>query len=272
VVCPNCRQRFGRERGILSLIPRKRRAELEALSIGYRLARLDEGWRPMTSRQLLALPHGSPKGYPPLYWKVRRQTFRAFSEFLQREGPVPDDGPAADIGAGTGWLAHRLAQRGYQTIALDASLDVDFGLGASAAYRSSFRGSFMPIQGDLDALPLQQALFGLVIFNASLHYAQDLAGTLHRAARALSPRGCLVVLDTPVAQRPHRGCEIGERHLGRRELGRSLSAAGLLSRHVRVRRGLRWHVYQLRAAARGNDRFFFPMVIASRHYKNDETA
>ena len=35
-------------------------------------------------------------------------------------------GPAADLGAGTGWLSFRLAQIGYQVLAVDASRDADW--------------------------------------------------------------------------------------------------------------------------------------------------
>jgi uncharacterized protein YbaR (Trm112 family) len=270
LVCVACRQQFTVEQGIPSLIPEDRRAELTAQSLSYRQARLDEGWRPMTQRQLLTLPGGSPEGYPPLYWEVRRQSFRAFTHSLQQEGPGPDDGPAADLGAGIGWLAHHLAQRGYQTLALDASLDNDIGLGASVPYRSRFPDRFLPTQGDLGSLPLRQASFGPLVFNASLHDAHDLAETLHRAARALHPGGWLVTLDTPIARSARPGSGIGDRHLGRKELEGALRASHLRSRHVRVQRGLRWRAYQLRAALRGDDPFSFPMVIASRAGKSDE--
>ena len=122
LACPACPQRFPVTGGIPSLIPQDRRVELEAFSRTYHRTRRREGWRPMGRVELLLLPDGSPKGYPPPYWKVRRQTFETFTRLLRKEVPAPQAGPMADLGAGVGWLAHRLAQAGYQTIAIDASL------------------------------------------------------------------------------------------------------------------------------------------------------
>jgi SAM-dependent methyltransferase len=194
---------------------------------------------------------------------VRRETFRAFARSLRRGGPAPHEGAAADLGAGTGWLAHHLAEWGYRTVAMDASLDPDFGLGASDPYRSRFSESFLATQADLEALPLQEASFGLVVFNASLHYVHDLVSALRRVRRALRPGGWVVILDTPIERRGCPGTGIGDRHLGRQELEDALRASGLLPRWVKIRRGLRWHAYQLRAAIRGDDRFAFPMVIGA---------
>lgn len=268
LACPACPEQFPVSQGILSLIPKHRDAELEAHTRNYSQARRDEGWRPMTPRELAALPDGSPDGYPPLYWEVRRQTFEAFTRFLRQEGPTPGAGPAADLGAGTGWLAHRLAGYGYRTLALDASLDPDFGLGASALYRTSCPERFLPVQGDLAFPPLRQACFGLVVFNASLHYARPLGRTLQRAAEALRPGAYLVILDTPIARQPQPGSRLGDRHLGRRELEGALQDAGLQPRYVHIRRGPRWHAYRLRAALQGDAPFSFPMVVGATSAKS----
>jgi hypothetical protein len=108
------------------------------------------------------------------------------------------------------------------------------------------------------------------VFNASLHYARDLAATLHRAARALRPGGSLIVLDTPIAARPRPGYRTGDRHLGRHELDAALQSCGLQSRQLRIRRGTRWHAFQLRSALRGNAPFSFPMVIGFGEGNGDD--
>ena len=239
-------------------------ATLAAFSRSYAQARREEGWRPLTATGAQALPYGSPPGYPPLYWEVRRQSYETLMHILSREGPRPEAGPAADLGAGTGWLAYRLAAAGYRVLAVDASTDEDFGLGASTIYWSAARDRFLPVQGDLDNLPLQRGRFSLAIYNASLHYTQDLEGTLRRVAVTLRPGGCLAILDTPIAERPRPGTGQGNRHLGRQELEEALLAAGLRPRWIPVRRGWRWWVYQTKARLKRAARFSFPIVLAYR--------
>jgi SAM-dependent methyltransferase len=48
-----------------------------------------------------------------------------------------------------------------------------------------------------EAIPLRDASFDVVVFNASLHYAEDLARALREARRVVRPRGRIVVLDSP---------------------------------------------------------------------------
>lgn len=271
--CPACDQRFPIRNQIPSLVRRDDAAALADFGRRYREARLQEGWRPLTSEQALALPYGSPPGYPPLYWQVRRQSYEALMDLLSDQGPAPEGGPVADLGAGSGWLAHRLAREGYRVAALEASLQRNFGLRAASVYLTAPSPPFLPIQGDLDHPPLQQEKLSLAVLNASLHYARDLETTLRRTAEALVEGGRLVILDTPIAQRsespPHpthaRPSNGRPRHsLGRRELERALMAAGLSPRWVPVRRGPRWWVYQARTWLKGEARFSFPMVVADR--------
>jgi len=263
--CPACDCRFiVRADGVPALVRREDAAELAAFSRRYREARLHEGWRPLMSSQALDLPYGSPPGYPRLYWEVRRQSYGALVDQLSHAGPHPEAGPAADLGAGTGWLAYRLAGAGYRVVAVDASLDDDFGLEAAAIYRAAAGDRLLPVQGNLECLPLRRGALSLAVFNASLHYARDLGRTLSRAAAALRPEGCLVVLDTPVAARPRPGTGRGDRHLGRRELEQAMEAAGLRLRWISVRRGVRWWMHQAKACLKGDARFRFPMIIGVR--------
>jgi SAM-dependent methyltransferase len=181
---------------------------------------------------------------------------------LAREGPSPDAGPATDLGAGTGWLAFRLAQAGYRVLAVEASLDADFGLQAAEVYRTRLPAGLLSVQGDLEHPPLMDRRTSLAILNASLHYAGDLGKTLRRTAAALQPEGCLVVLDTPISRRPHPGTGMGDRHLGREELQQALLAAGLSPRWIRVPRNGRWWARQLKAWSMGDALFAFPIVWA----------
>lgn len=262
--------------GIPSLVQSEDRARFAQFSLRYREARLREGWQPLTVDQALALPFGSPPGYPLLYWEVRRQSYRALMRLLAREGPDPQVGPAADLGAGTGWLAYRLAQAGYRVLAVEASLDQDFGLGATEGYRTGMPERLLPIQGNLEHPPLAHGKTSLIVLNASLHYAADLGSTLRQMAAALHPQGCLVILDTPIARRPHLGTgkddrdrsasdaasTCSRRSLGREELQQALLAAELEPRWIRILRTRRWWIRQLKAWAKGEALFTFPMIWA----------
>jgi SAM-dependent methyltransferase len=190
-------------------------------------------------------------------------------DILAQDAVSPDRGPAADLGAGTGWLAHRLAEAGYRVLAIESSLEKDFGLEEVRAYLSPPHAPFLPVQGNLEHPPVQRKRLKLAIFNASLHYAYDLGETIHRAAEILREDGWLVILDTPLAQHPsssdnHCSPNHPRRSLGRRELEDALSAAGLIPRWISIRRGLRWWSYQTKKWLKRESRFSFPMVIAHR--------
>jgi ubiquinone/menaquinone biosynthesis C-methylase UbiE len=119
-------------------------------------------------------------------------------------------------------------------------------------------------QGNLEYPPLRKGQWSLLVFNASLHYAQDLEATLVRAARTLQPGGRLIVLDTPIARRPVPGTGRGDRHLGRRELHDALVSAGLRPRRFLVWRGPRWWAYRAKSWLKRSSSFSFPMVVAVR--------
>ena len=267
--CAGCGQVFPPEGGIPSLVIGAQRAWASALAVEYRQARLREGWVPVAAEDALALPERCPRRHPRLYWEVRRQSLETLLRVLKVVGaaqPSPTDGRplAADLGAGTGWLSYRLALAGFRAVAVDASTDESFGIGAAVVYQQACPGRILAVQGDLEYPPLATATYALVVFNASLHYAGDLEGSVARAARALHPGGFLAVLDSPVEAQPRRGTGRGDRHLGRTELDEALYAAGLGARWIRVRRGPRWWWRQARVWARGHERFEFPIVFAKK--------
>jgi SAM-dependent methyltransferase len=235
---------------------------LDRFSRRYRDARRQEGWQSIPEEVALILPYASPSSHPPLYWRVRRQSYRALTSWLSQDGPSPKVGPAADLGAGTGWLAYRLADLGYRALALEASPDQEFGLGASAIYRAKMPSRFLPVQGDLDNPPLQREKLGLAIFNASLHYTKDLNRTLCLAVECLRPGGWLVILDTPIARHPRPGTGRGDRHLGRGELQQALEARGLDPRWIPVTRGIRWCIHRAKVWLKRDPLFSFPMIVA----------
>jgi len=262
--CSACDCRFPVRNGVPALLRPEEEAAFADFGACYSEARRREGWRPSSPEQALRLPYASPAGCPPLYWEVRRQSYEAFAGLLALNSLPRERGAAADLGAGTGWLAYRLAQAGYRVLALEANLNRDFGLGAATVYQPTLADRFLPVQGDLEHPPLQPGTFSLVVFNASLHYAQDLEGTVARAAGTLRPDGCLAILDTPIAPRPRPGSGRGDRHLGRQELEQALVAAGLRPRWISIRRGWRWWVHQTKAWLKRDPRFSFPMLLGYR--------
>jgi SAM-dependent methyltransferase/uncharacterized protein YbaR (Trm112 family) len=125
--------------------------------------------------------------------------------------PPGDDSAAAplagtrlrivDLGAGVGWLCHRLAQLGHHPLAVDLSLDDRDGLAAARHYRPAWPR----FQAEFDHLPLAAGAADLVIFNASLHYSADYEVTLAEALRVLAGSGALVILESPIYRRPESG-------------------------------------------------------------------
>jgi SAM-dependent methyltransferase len=218
----------------------------------------------MTAEQILALPFGSPAGYDRIYWSVRRQSLAVLKQALVPLSTAPESSVVADIGAGLGWLAFRLAGLGFRAIALDASVDQDFGLGGARAYAERSAGRMFLVRGDLERLPIQRESLDIAVFNASLHYAEDVSRAIVRAAAALKPKGSLIVLDTPISRTPVPGRRLGGRHIGRRELEEAIRSAGLRPGWVPVRRGPRWWLHQALTRLRRKPTFSLPMLVASR--------
>jgi SAM-dependent methyltransferase len=131
-------------------------------------------------------------------WAVRARSFETFQRRVfrpaQRRADVYATGAlrVLDLGAGNGWLAHRATLAGAEALALDVRDDCVDGLGAAPRESSIAR-----VVASFEAIPLRDASFDVVVFNASLHYAEDLARALREARRVVRPAGRVVVLDSP---------------------------------------------------------------------------
>ena len=86
-----------------------------------------------------------------------------------------------DLGAGNGWLAYQLSRRGHSVVAVDWSDDEFDGLGALCHYAATLAAC----HADFAALPFADAQFDLIVFNAALHYARNLADTFAESLRVL---------------------------------------------------------------------------------------
>jgi uncharacterized protein YbaR (Trm112 family) len=262
LVCQSCGGQYAIWDRIPRLVPAEDLENLIEFNQRYRKMRLSEGWRPMTAEQTLKLPFSQPPGYPGIYWVVRRESFTALKNWLANHGPQPPMGPAADLGAGVGWMSDALARSGFRVVALDSNLDESFGLGAARTYLG--RSDFLIVQGDLNKPPFQDGKFGLVLFNASMHYAKDLTLTLNRTRQALHPEGRVVIMDSPVARMPQPGRGVGGRIFGSQELQDALVRAGFQTQWFPVRRGVRWWIAQGLRLARGGALFSLPIIVAEK--------
>jgi SAM-dependent methyltransferase len=191
-VCARCCRVFDRRGGVWRFLTAARGARLESFVRQYRLVREREGRRPSAPEYYCRLPTVAPGDPHARDWQVRRETYHHLLGHVLVAGTLPVH--VLDLGAGSGWLSHRLVALGHRAVAVDAIDDEVDGLGATRHYPTEFAS----VQADFDALPFAPGQFDLVVFNGSLHYAADTAATLERAYRALAPGGALVVMDSPM--------------------------------------------------------------------------
>jgi SAM-dependent methyltransferase len=192
-VCAACGVVFAASNGIYHFLSRDRAAAAAPFERQYRVVREREGYRQNTAdyyRKLPSVPADDPHAAE---WRIRRESFA----HLQRHAmPGVWQGPIRilDLGAGNGWLSHRLASDGHFVVAVDRLDDEADGLGACRHYGTPF----VAVQADFDRLPFEPSQFDLVVFDGALHYAADPASSLAEAARMLASGGSLVVMDSPM--------------------------------------------------------------------------
>jgi SAM-dependent methyltransferase len=191
--CPCCRQHYERKGGVWRFLTRARAERLSPFLQQYCMVRDRDGhrreWQAEHYRTLPSVDRNHPHATE---WLIRRETFHHLLHFVLASSSQPMH--ILDVGAGTGWLSHRLASLGQRVVAVDVLDDEADGLGACRASTVPF----VVVQADFDALPFVPRQFDLVVFNGSLHYAPDPAATLSRARRMLSDEGVLVVMDSPM--------------------------------------------------------------------------
>ena len=162
--CDVCGRRFDRRDGIYRFLGPQSETK-GRFTEQYRAVRARDGYLGHSSeyyRRLPVVPKGDPRASE---WRIRRESYAAFERYAL---PAIWRGPArvADLGAGSGWLSHRLSALGHELVAVDRLDDDDDGLGACRHYAAEF----VSVQADLDALPFAAAEFDVVVMNGSLHY------------------------------------------------------------------------------------------------------
>lgn len=174
----------------------------------------------------IALPYVT-SGPHARQWSVRARSWEAFERRIlgpaQRRADIRAAGPlrVLDLGAGNGWLAHRAAVAGAEALALDVRCDRVDGLGAAPSPSPIER-----VAASFEALPIRDAAFDVVVFNASLHYAEDLARALREARRVARSGARIVVLDSPFYRNAEQGEQMvrEKRRNAERQFGRHAPA------------------------------------------------
>jgi len=180
----------------------------------YAEQRASEGRGAGGIEELMALPYLRSGPQAP-QWAVRARSFDRLVEAIVKPLGRALQRPlrVLDLGAGNGWLCHRLMLLGHRAIALDVRVDDVDGLGAARHYASRLPRLFGRVAASFDAVPLPDATFDIAVFNASLHYAVDPRAALAEAARVVAPGGRVVVLDSPVYRREADGMAmVREKH------------------------------------------------------------
>lgn len=252
-ICRSCDAEVACRGGIFRFLSDPQLAQVEPLIAQYRRVRAQDGYRERAAAYYRQLPQVSRGDPQDAVWRIRQESFRHLCRrVLTRLGRRPLR--VLDLGAGNGWLSHRLTLLGNVCVAVDWLDDPDDGLGAALYYPTTFTR----VQADFDLLPMVAGQFDAVIFNASLHYSANPSATLRSASKALMNGGALVVMDSPVfakdadgrrmlaerwqsfADRIGRPVEWGAGYLTVDGLERTAKQAGLMLERIPSRGGPGW--------------------------------
>ena len=189
---------FRCEDGIWRYLPPQRAATLAQFREEYEMVRQQEGRGSDDPAFYRALPFVADPS-----WAVRAQSYEVLLAQVIRPFAQKTKRPLRilDLGAGNGWLSHRLAEAGHEVTAVDLGVNARDGLGVHIHYPTQFAC----LQAEFDHLPLEDGWADLVIFNASFHYSVNYEATLQEAVRVLHGDGQVVVVDTAVYQHAASG-------------------------------------------------------------------
>lgn len=178
---------------------------LERFADAYAAHRASEG-RGYEEKELFELPY-LRNGPLAGQWAIRARSFDAFMRTVLRPTAKRLGRPLEilDLGAGNCWLSHRAAREGHSAIAVDIRGDTVDGLGAGEALEKAIPDRITRLVARFEDLPIEAGRVDIAIFNASIHYATDLAAVLSEAARATRSGGRIVILDTPFYRREEHG-------------------------------------------------------------------
>jgi SAM-dependent methyltransferase len=133
----------------------------------------------------------------------------------------------ADLGCGEGYLTIEAARWASRVIAVDRSLLVLRRARALARRRRV--SNVVWKQGELEKLPIKDAMVDVAMLSQALHHARDPASAVAEAVRVTASGGRVLVLDLRAHQEEWVRDKLGDRRLGfaDEELTRMLADAGL---------------------------------------------
>lgn len=126
-------------------------------------------------------------------WDGMQQSF--FSQdvrnFAYGLAEIKEGKIAADLGAGTGFMTHGLLQAGLKVLAVDQSLEMLALLKSKYAACEGLRC----LEGDSDALPIEDCSVDYAFANMFLHHVADPLVAIKEMHRILKPGGRVVITD-----------------------------------------------------------------------------
>ena len=211
VTCPQDGLEFWNKEGIWRFLLPEREAHFARFIADYEAIRRSEERGSTSANYYRALPFKDLSGRYLSDWTIRTRSFNVLvKNVLTRfQNPLERSLKILDLGAGNCWLSNRLSVQGDRVIAIDLLVNEQDGLGAWKHYEHGF----IPVQAEFSQLPIMDRFADAVIFNASFHYSEDYAKTLNEALRALSAKGLIVIMDSPV----YRHRDSGEKMVRERE-------------------------------------------------------
>jgi SAM-dependent methyltransferase len=204
--CPNEGTTFPKISGIWRFLSEERSNYFKQFIQDYETVRSKEQRGSTDPLFYRSLPYRDLTGRWQKDWNIRSRSYQALLQKVVKPFEASTQQPLRilDIGAGNGWLSYRLSLRGHRVAAIDLLINKVDGLGAFIHYDSTW----IPIQAEMDALPLSGNQVDLIIYNASFHYSSGYANTLKEAVRVLIPGGRLVIMDSPVYHDPRSGIQM----------------------------------------------------------------
>lgn len=179
------------------------RAVREQFLRDYATIRSAEGRGSLDREYYRALPDRDLSGRNREQWNIRARSYQYFVRHVLApfEARMRRPMDILDLGAGNGWMSHRLAERGHRPIAVDIFCDPMDGLGALHHYSFPIRAA----AAEFDALPIASRSIDLAIYNSSFHYSSDYIATLDEVRHSLRPEGLVVIMDTPLYRKREHG-------------------------------------------------------------------
>jgi len=115
-ICHSCDAEVACRGGILRFLSDTRLAQVEPLIAQYRRVREQDGYRQRAAAYYRELPRVARSDPQQAVWRIRQESFRHLcTRVLARLGRRPLR--VLDLGAGNGWLSHRLALLGNVCVA-----------------------------------------------------------------------------------------------------------------------------------------------------------